>query len=251
MKKRHLILLGIIAFLAALIVRFPAASLLSWVKTDKVKVVQVSGTVWNGEAGQIQLPDTENIDNVSWSFNPSMLLAAQASADTYFTYLGGQASVTAAYGLTGDFSLSGGRYSVAAQALEVLLPLPLAEFRGELNLDLEDLVVAGRQLKTVQGVVVWENAKLIRPVLADLGRVQLDVKPDGKKHAFTINNKRGELRLSGEVILESDGRYNADIKIKPERNASRELTNSLKVLGRQRKDGSYRIQQQGRLSDLL
>lgn len=251
MKKRYLILLGILAFLTTLFVRFPAASLLSWVKTGEVKMVQVSGTIWDGGAGQVQLPDLENIENLNWSFNPSALLTAQASADLDFTYLGGQADVTAAYGLTGNLSLSDGQYSVAAQALELLLPLPLAEFRGELKLDLEDLVISDKQLKTAQAALVWKNAKLIRPVSAQLGIVQLDVKPDGKRHILTLNNKGGELRLSGKVILEEDSRYKADIKIKPEKNASRDVTNGLKMLGRAKKDGSYRIQQQGRLSELL
>ena len=251
MKKRHLVLLGVAAFLTTLIVRFPAASLLSWVKTGNVNIAQVSGSVWNGSAGQIQLPDAENIENVNWSFNPLGLLTAQAGADLDFTYLGGHASMTAAYGVTGNISLSDGQYSVAAKALEALLPLPLAEFRGELQLNLAELVIAGQQLKTAQGALVWKGAKLVRPVAAQLGTVELDVKPDGKKHIFTLNNKGGEVRLSGQVILEADNRYKADIKIKPERNASRELTSSLQMLGRKKKDGSYRIQQQGRLSELL
>ena len=251
MKGRYLILLGVFTFSVAFLFQFPAATALTLLNMDPAQVQNVSGTVWRGSADRILISPEEQLEDVSWSFKPALLIQAKAGAGLDFTYRGGHGYVVAAYSVFGKAALSSGRYSTSAQALEPLLPLPIAEFRGEITLQLEELSMKGQQFHKAEGTLVWNEARLIRPAPALLGQVTLDVLPQGDNHLISLKNTGGELRLSGDITLEENKRYNATIILKPERNASSELVNSLRALGRRQSDGSYRIRQQGNLAEIL
>jgi len=57
--------------------------------------------------------------------------------------------------------------------------------------------------------------------------------------------------LKGDITLQTDGAYTADITARLEPSASQIVKGSLPQVAKRQNDGSFRIQQSGSLSDLM
>ena len=63
----------------------------------------------------------------------------------------------------------------------------------------------------------------------------------------TINNKGGQISLSGESHVRDDGNYNLELKLSPNNSASKNLRSSLKMFAEQQSDGSFVVKNAGNL----
>lgn len=251
MKKRYLLMLGLSAFSLSLLFKLPAAPLLAQVNTGPIDVYGVGGSVWSGSAARVQAPDAPPLSNLNWSLRPLALFTGKAGADVDFEILGGNGSGQVARGFGGDVEIGPATLNLPASGIEQLLPLPVARFDGALQVDVDTLVMADGQLRSAQGLALWRGAKLLAPAEADLGEVRLDIAPDEEGHRGTLSNQGGELSLRGTLRLDQQGMARVDISLQPRNNASPALRDSLNLIGRPSADGTYRIRQQLRLSDLL
>lgn len=251
MKKRYLILLGLAAYLISLLVLFPAAPVIARINTQPLQVLGVDGSVWSGSAAQVQAPDAPPLESVNWQLRPLSLLTGALGVEVDFDLLGGHGNTEVAQSLGGDTSIGPATLRLPAKRLEPYLPLPIARFDGALELELDHALLANRQLQRLEGQLVWREARLQSPVVADLGELQLDVAPSESGHNGELVSRGGELDLRGTLNLDQQGLLRVDISIKPRANASAGLRDSLNLLGRPGGDGSWRIRQQLRLSDLI
>jgi len=251
-KKSHLILLGVAAYLLTLLVLFPASPVVASINTQPLQVLGVSGSLWSGRATRVQAPNAPPLDSLNWSFRPLALFTGALGADLDFKLLGGQGEAKVAQSFAGSTRIDSASLRFPAKQLEAWLPLPIASFNGAIELDLAAAVIAAQGLEHLEGQLRWRQAKLETPVSADLGEILLDIAPaeDGA-HSGELTSEGGELELRGRINIDVAGRLRVDINIKPRDNASAELRDSLSLLGRPRGDGSYRIRQQMRLSDLM
>lgn len=259
MKTLGYLLLFLISFVATVIWKFPVAGILPHVNLQPLIVTGVSGSLWNGGAQQVIPPSSGvQIDNVKWRFLPASLMSGKTAANLDFEVLGGAGSGNVARNLNGDLSVTEGKFLIAAANLEQFLPLPVADFDGNVIADIEELELVNNLLTTARGTVVWSNAGVTGLVEANLGQLVLDIVPkpvDGQPgHAGKLSNKDGDLDISGDFEIDINGNYRADIKLKPTVSASSGLTGVLGSLGpiaRRESDGSYRIRNNGNIRNLM
>ncbi len=252
--------LFLIAFAVTVVWKFPAAGVLPHISTNPVTVAGVSGSIWKGTAEQVQPPNPALVaSNVKWRFMPAALMSGNTAANLDFEVLGGSGSGHVSRSITsGDVSVTDGSFRMPAVNLGQFLPLPIVDFGGNLIADIETLDLENNLLKTARGTVVWRNALVTGGLQAELGQVVLDVEPqpiDGRPaHVAKISNKDGDLELNGELQIDINGNYRADIRLKPTASANQGLTGALGSLGpiaKRESDGSYRIRNNGNIRNLM
>ena len=250
MKTRYLVLLAISAFVVTLIVRFPADVVLANVNTAPVVVSNPGGTVWRGEAYSIGV-GVNRIDDVTWRLNPLTLFAGKVGANVDFKVLGGDGVADVARALNGDVFVSDADVKVSAAALSTLIPNQLVELGGQFHLQLEDSHFTPQHPQSLKGVLTWQSAALRSPVQAALGAVTVTFVPNATGHTAQLKNEGGVLSISGQVDVDTQGGYRADIRLQPRPNAPADIDGTLGLLARKGSDGSYRLRHNGRLVDFF
>lgn len=254
------LLLFIISFAVTVVWKFPVAGLLPHVNTQPVTIAGVAGTVWKGSALQVTSVDPPVVaSNVQWRFLPAALMAGNTAANLEFEVLGGSGNGNVARHVTsGDVAVTDGTFRMPAANLAQFLPLPIVDFGGSLLADIQSLALEDNLLTETKGSVVWRNAQVTGAVQASLGQVVLDIAPqpvDGlPSHIAKISNNDGDLEINGEMQIDINGNYRADLRLKPTATANQGIAGVLGSLGpiaQRESDGSYRIRNSGNIRNLM
>ncbi len=259
MKKLLLYLsLGLIAYLLFMVVRFPAAPVISRFDLSPITLTGVTGPLWNGHVTSILAPndslptgpDTFLLEDVSWRLAPAHLLKGSGAVDISFDAYGGHGDALVAQSAGGSTSISGFHYESDGNSLSVLLE-PFAKIGGKLIIDVNDLQLENQLLESLDSKILWENATLIEPTPAKLGDVIVVIVPNADKHTATITATGGDLEINGSIDVELNGNFKSDITIKPSPGAPRELTDMLRGLSRPASDGSFRLRRSGNANRMM
>jgi len=253
----RLLLLGLIAYVLSVVWLFPAAPVLDRFKPQiqPVKVVGVEGRLYKGTANSVIYNDDLlplELSNVQWRLMPRKLLAAAAGVGFSFDAYGGSGEGEFSRFFSGDMSVDSFVFNGPAKGLEPLLPLPIAEFNGDLQANLDSLEIEQQLLKRMEGRFNWKDARLESPVAAFLGEVNIDVEPAGENnHRGIIEARGGEVELSGSVEVAHNGDFRSDVLITPTDEATPELINAIRTFARPDRDGRFRVQRNGNVNRLL
>ena len=252
-------LIGVLAYVLFLALRFPASSVVSRFDTRPATLSGVSGSVFHGEVDSITLPnnslptgpDQFLVENVSWRAAPTALLRGSGAANISFDAYNGHGEGLVAQTFTGTSEVRDFRFVTDAEGVNVLLD-PLAEVLGQFAIDITDLSLRNQLLDAFSGNIEWRGAQIVRPVPAKLGTVTIQVEPDEpQSHVATINASGGDLTISGTVKVALNGDFNADVLIEPTNNAPRELTDMLRAMARPSSDGSFRVRRNGNFKRMM
>ncbi len=250
MKIRSVILLAATAYFLTLMVRFPAELVFANISTAPLVVDNPGGTLWSGEAQSISL-GPNRLEDVEWTFDLASLLKGRVGAEIEFKALGGNGQASVARAFNGDVFITDGEFLIASPALESLLPVFLVEIEGQMQVIVEEAHFSPQQFQSIRGNLTWRKALLKSPAQANLGTVTMTVVPNPDGHTAQLKNEGGVLRISGKLDVDKFGSYRADIRLKPQADASDELKSMLRLLGRRGGEGNYRIRQSGNLQDFL
>lgn len=260
MRVLGYLLLFIVSFAFTVVWKFPVAGVLPYVNTQPIALAGVSGSVWNGGAQQVSSGNPALLaSNVNWRFLPVSLVSGNTSANLEFEILGGSGSGEVSRSITtGDITVTNGTLRMPAVNLGQFLPLPIVDFGGNLIADIQSLALENNLLTQAAGTLIWRSAIVTGGLEAKLGQVVVDVTPqplDGKPaHVVKISNTDGDLNINGEVRIELNGSYRADVRLKPTATASQGLSGILGSLGplaQRESDGSYRIRNSGNIRSLI
>lgn len=251
MKILRYILLGIFSYIAFVVFLFPAAPIVKQLQLNPLKISGVSGSVWSGNAQKVAYGDETELQNMQWSFAPMQLLSAAAGVNVKFNAYGGKAQGLVTQHLGNVTRIKDFNYQVRAKELEVLLPLPLAEFDGNVAVSIVEMVIENQLAKSFQGTINWNNAVLQAPAIAKLGNIIIDVKQIGDKHRIKIDSKGGVILISGNIDVQDNGSFKTDLSINPLPSAPVELTDMLNLAAKRSSDGSYRIRQKGNINQFI
>ncbi|WP_423820517.1 type II secretion system protein N [Salinisphaera sp. SPP-AMP-43] len=240
---------GGIAFVIGLVVYLPASLVAHWT-TDgtPVQLQGVSGTLLDGQAAYVSLPDGA-LDNLQWQLAPAALLLGRLSVsvrtDTDLGHLSGNVD-RSLFGGNTIRHLHGEATIGWAADLAGYTFVPLS---GRIGLDLSQ-VSFDDQLKVsaLDGQVQLTNSRweLLNPPLT-LGRFQAQVTHTDDGLAAEIVDSHGPLALTGQVRLVGQRRYDLNVRLRARAGADERLKKILGQLGRPDNEGWYRVREQGRL----
>ena len=257
MRVFKLILLGALAYVVSVLFLFPAAPVIKRVEPN-IKPIELSGVdgkLLRGSIDRVLYNDEifpVELTQATWKLLPAKLLSAAVGVNFSFKAYGGLGDGDFERLLNGDMNLRDVNFTGPAKGLEPLLPLPIATFSGQFAIQIELAELRNQLLSKLIARVGWTNAVLETPMQANLGNIVIDIAPlDEQTHRGVIQAGGGDLDVSGSIDLLKNGDFSSNVIIEPRSNASPDLLNALRGLGRADNQGRYRLQRKGNINRLM
>jgi len=256
MRIVQLALLALIAFVITVIVRFPAAPVLSRLQPQlgPIALEGIDGPLIGGQIARVRSTDDLlplEFTDVGWSLAPLRLFRG-LGADVDFEGYGGAGEGEVTRSWNGRVFIDDLQFEADAKALEALLPVPLASFSGRLDGDVETIVLENESLTRFNGRLSWTDALLETPLRASVGTLDIVVEPDDNEtHTATLSATGGDVAVDGTVTLALNGDFNADVLLTPAADAPPDLLAALSRMARPESGGRFRWQQNGNVNRLM
>lgn len=261
MRVLWLIVLGLLAYLISMVVLFPAAPVVERFKPQLVPVQLdgVSGKLYNGVVRQVRYADDLlplEFSDVTWQLAPQTLLNGGTGATVGYTGYGGGGRGQVMRRWDGAIAVNDFSFTASAKALEPLLPVPVAQFDGELAGTLDTVLLENQLLTELVGEFSWKNAQLQTqlplPLQAQLGNVRINVERTGDTtHTATVTASEGEVDVNGTIEIALSGDFTADIVMQPTERVSNATLQGLRQLARPDANGAFRLQQSGNVNRMM
>ena len=234
----------LVIYVIFLIIKLPAAQVLSVVKLPKgVSVSGITGTVWQGHAQRAQANGLP-INDVNWSLAFFPLLLGQINADIE----AGNIRDTEQISVTGHISVSGQRlqaddllaYVPTNLVLGLLsLPFPIqADGRFKIQLNEVDYQ-AGCQVFTGKGQ--WLNANYTGTTgVVKLGNFEADLGCENGNIVLDVKQPNS-FSLTAKASISADMAFKVTGRLKPDSNLPKEVHQAAQFLGKADAAGYYPI----------
>ncbi len=256
MKKQLLwVLAGTGSFLVSLAVLAPLPVLAQQAirLLPNLQLAGVSGTLWDGKIQRVTTPQVQ-VDDLSWTFAPQGLLggllAADVQAQVQTVQVKGQCGVS----ITTQLQCQPLQLDLEAANIQRLTPaaqnLPVI-LGGTIHAKLDDLSWDRVGIPAVNGDITWDQGSLQQPMQINLGgkylaRVRQSDKA-GEALNIALQSDGSMIVLDGKINVETSGRYQAEIFLKPSAEADPSIGQGLSLLGAPQTDGSIRLKQEGQV----
>lgn len=225
--------LGVGAYVAFALAKFPAPVAVQWFVPGNVSVSGIQGTLWSGSASAMSV-DGFALRDVRWRVRPLQLLLGRVDAALEARLPEGfiSSDVVASPSSIRFENLRGGA------SLPSLTPvLPVRGMRGQASLELESLEIEGDWPTRVVGelrVTGLEVAPLVsngRQQLVALGDYTVtfaDAPPRELAARFVDNG--GPLEVGGTVTVDASRSYTLDALIEARAGADEQLVQGLAIM---------------------
>ncbi len=240
---------GILAYLFFLVASLPVphADRAARIQWSAHLLGQSRGSIWNGETSQISYSNLA-LGPAKWQFLPLGLFQGKFE---YRVEINNPENTLIGY-IAKDiwfdrFTLSDIKGLLLADSLLKLSDQSSISAIGQLELELQELQIAKRQITSAQGEIRWLDAGIEHPIKTELGNIQFILSGDDKSFNSSIKDLDGPLKVDGELSLLPDGNYRIQGKVKPINGTNQGLVSLLQSLGRPIADGSIQIDYSGRL----
>jgi hypothetical protein len=204
------LLLGLIAFLAVMLIRLPAKWMLPMLPAA-AKCSVASGTIWHGTCDGLSLSDGKSapfvLQQARWTVHPMSLLRARFAADVVVQGDWGQASATTVLGTGSHLVVSG--LTASGTIDRRLLPVLPAGWRGsfetrDVAFDLrKQRLLMMRGTATVHGLQDGKGKQY--------GDYQLQLAPQGEVPGVgNLRSLSGPVKVEARVSVAQDMNWTVD-----------------------------------------
>jgi hypothetical protein len=253
-KRSTLIIVGVVVFLVALLLRTPAVQLhrlfAPSLAQAGLQLQGIEGSLSAGRAAQVDLQGNALVRDLGWNLRAVHLLLGRASfmlaGGRDGTLVDGIASIVPSGTLTlQDFKLASSLKAVLAAAGYGGFPV-----EGQLGLDLSSMKLRQGWPRQAQGTLTvrglgWKlgrEAVLLGDYSATLDNETGGVKAD-------IATLSGALEVSGQARLGDDRSYEMTLQMRPRPNAPPMVPNLVRNLGAPDAQGWYHVNRRGKLGE--
>jgi general secretion pathway protein N len=238
MRKLLLFLLVLLLAAAAAVALFPAkvALDLALKGRDNIRAEQVSGTVWRGHIGALQVGDNR-VGAVGWKLHPMPLLSGTVVTDLRVQGEELDLEARAQRGRDGVLRITDLIATLPAHVLTPVVDSPALELRGSLRLNLVEVELVQLWPRLIRGEALWQDAAVTGEAEARLGDLAAEfaTQADGRLVGL-LSDRGGPLSLEGEFIIGLRG-YEVSAVLSGDPN-NRNLMKALEHVGEDAGDGS-------------
>jgi general secretion pathway protein N len=253
-KVRNYLLLGVAAYLLFVLLSVPASVLNRYLLQNAetaadLRLQQVRGTVWRGEAQQAMLGRT-SLGRLTWNLNSLGLLVGNLDMDVHLKDDTAQGGGNVALGLGGKLTLQDIEARLAAEKLNGLFHGLPVSIGGNLHGIFNELEFKKNEVLRARGRVVWQQAALVSPQNVELGDILIVAEPFSKNTRLTITDQSetGQLKIKLKLDVQYNGKYRWEGTLTPRNNDQQKLAEFLRFLGRPDSTGNYWISRSGQLA---
>ena len=254
MKKRWLLLLGLLAFLATMLLHVPATLVYAPILgaggkpgSNAVRLYGAHGTLSEGGFSTLEINGRPVLKNMHWALQPFWLLLLRVTADLE-TQGDLELRLRVSRAVFGKLHLSGVNGVANMKALLSATGQPVLPLEGQVRLMIDSARYdQGLPVQMTGGIEIegltWT---LAREPLA-LGDFNAALSTDDKGILAQIASGPGPLELQGEARLMPDRAYDLHLQLKPRPAATDQLQTLVRSLGNPDTQGWYHIRRQGKL----
>jgi general secretion pathway protein N len=243
MRKRT-IAIGIVTFLVATILLFPARVAYQWFVPDPVKLSGISGSVWNGKASA-GLVSGVYFTDLDWSFRPLSLLAGQVAFSTSVNTGAGQVSMNAGIGMTGNVSLTDINANLTLAAIHPTLRANRID--GTIDIELKSLLLKNGWPAEAEGSIGVDNLIAAAAGPDPLGNFDVELTTQDGVIRGLVTNARAVLDVNGTLQLAEDRSYSLVGDVAPNSRTPEALNKNLRFLGTPDQNGQRQFRFEGAL----
>jgi general secretion pathway protein N len=239
----------VLTYALFLLMLLPATYLLPSNPTnDTFSANQVQGTIWQGRAERIKWRSL-SATQVQWHFKPWALFRGVWEYQIHLRLDGAPVTGYVGKKLNGAWHLHDVTAKLALQKMsgvtEYLATFSPFSLRGDLTVELEDVLWADQWLQSIQGRLLLKDLQIDE--LSALGNWAGQISQENDKLILTFNPRSRRIQGDGRWVLAADRRWNLIMRLKPGRQADDTLVTWFSLLGVPDAEGYYPIQQSGRL----
>ena len=241
-------LLAIAVFLVGLVVKFPA-SVGASLTSDFVpgfSAGTATGTIWNGSLDAPRW-NGRSIQSLEWDLHALNLLLLEASADIDARIDGENLSATVTASPSGRLEVENLRGNISLDSLARLQLMPANLARGNVLLDIGQLVLDNRQLVAAEGRAQLTNLESMLLKGVALGDYAGTLENADEGIRLTFRDVQAPLELQGTANLAATGSYRTEGTVRPTSETPEKLRQGMQFLGKPDNSGRYRFSFQGRL----
>jgi len=210
-----------------------------------VKLSGISGSIWQGHAGSVQVFGTP-LGALDWQLQAAPLLHGIAAA--HLTLSGGEitASGDLAAGSGDAIDISNATLHAPAHIAAPALDIPALQLLGDMDIDVAQAHVLGAWPQSANGTAHWRNAAVVGAAQAQLGDLQAtfasaaDATING-----TVHDLGGPLQREGTFRVNA-GSDDADATLRA-RDGNPRVSEALRYVGEPQADGSSHLVIHGQL----
>ncbi|MFQ6372252.1 type II secretion system protein N [Shewanella sp. YIC-542] len=253
MKLFGKIVIGILLYLLFMIMLFPARVAVALMPLPSgVQLGGVSGSLWHGQADVLQI-GSRQLERLSWQLQPSSLFTGVVQAQWQ---LGSRASAVNGKGI-----ISWSSAGIAARQLRLDAPVGFLvgnrrlPFKTVLSGDISLLLDEGHQGQPLCGGL---NGKLFLNHIGlnnqfgdyPLGNMAFSLQCVKGQVQLATDDEKNAIGVAGTLLFKDQLQMEVNGRIRRTDGQSRDLQNSLGLLGKPDANGNYPLQYKGRIPGL-
>lgn len=251
MKKRWIVALATLAFLATLVLHAPAALLYAWTQDPKqpakVRLHGVHGTLADGGFAALSVNNRTTLRDARWTLQPAWLALLRVAVDFQ---AGDEAVVHARISRApfGALRFSNLNSAGSVKSLLQMLGQPALPVEGQARLDLPLLRVKGGVPIEAEGSIEIENLAwtLARDPLP-LGSFNAALNTDKQGITVSFGSGPGPLEVGGTATLGPEKGYELDLQLRPRSDAPAQLQTLVRSVGPVDGQGWHHLRRKGTL----
>lgn len=235
---------GLLTFVAAFVVIFPARVAYHWFAPPVVQAGGLDGSIWSGSATEVTAAGLY-LRDLKWRLKPLNLFVGKLAARVEAKPSAGFLEADVAAGLGGDVSLANVNASLPLRDFATIARMP--GLSGNASVQFEELRISDGLPVAAVGTV--EIADLVAPMVdsSSIGGYRAEFFTENDAVVASVEDVNGVFDLAGSLTVSADRNYQFIGKVAATGNTSEKLKRQLRFLGTPNERGQHDIRLEGQL----
>jgi general secretion pathway protein N len=244
LTRKALFSIGLVTFVAAFVVMFPARVAYDWFAPPTVQVSGLQGSLWSGSAAEASVAGLYFRD-LAWRLRPLGLFGGKLAASIEASPSSGFLEADVALGFGGVVSLSDINASLPLGAFATIARMP--GLSGNASIQFEALRIKdGLPIEAAGTLAV---ADLVAPMVdpSPIGGYRAEFFTNEGAVVASVEDVNGVFDLAGSLTISADRNYQFIGKVAANDDTSEKLQRQLRFLGSPNERGQHDIRLEGQL----
>jgi len=246
MKK--IIFIGLLSFLAAALWQLPLSFANPYIEkyAKGIKLKDVSGTVWNGEAKHL-IANNIDFEKVTWNVKPLQSITS-LSLKFNFDIQGHDLTAKGLAGLTPGKTLILDKTQFDLNASYLNKQQRFAKLSGDIKGNIKHAELNQKDLPIVNGIIDWKEAAINSPIKLAQGDYHAVFTPESGDMNIKLTSSDAPMELAGVIKLNKEWFYDTDLKVK---SSDPGISSMIGMIGKKQANGTINIKQKGDLKPFI
>lgn len=242
--RKALVTVGLLTFVTAFIMMFPARAAYNWFAPTEVRFSGLEGSIWSGSAAEASIAGLYFRD-LRWRLRPLRLFTGKLAASIEASPSSGFLEARVALGFGGDVTLTNVSGSLPLSAFATIARMP--GLGGDTSVQFAELRIRDGLPIAADGTLAVAN--LVAPMVdpAPIGGYRAQFFTEDSAVVASIEDVNGVFDLAGSLTISADRNYQFLGKVAATGDTSDKLRRQLRFLGSPNERGQHEIRLEGQL----